>query len=385
MRARVAVATALVLALAVCASLTFSCSSKSCTVDSDDNCDDPCASGNCSECVCAGGDYACIQRCAVHDASIDRTAAPFDAGPLPEAAMYSVEAGALRVSSTSIYWIDYSGNIFAAPKDGSGTPTIVSSEPSQGMFALGSAGIYYLRADGRVGVIPYDAGAESTVKYPPAFPNAELPVGNLLIDDASLYYMSPSTDVVRAPLDGGTWLPSSVPYDAGPFPQGGGVIAQNDHEIFVYVVAPNDSSYDLFTLDKTSGVVDDIATLHFGYGFGADDSYVYVDGLFAGDGGILRIADDGGSSLWATPAGGPFAVDTSALYGVGLAPDSSTNYYNAVPAIARIDKGDGGIAIVAVLWEDSLVADLQIDEAYVYVAVNDAYGREFIARFVKTP
>lgn len=380
MRKGALTALAIVLGVAAAAVAVFSCTSVSCTDDSD-GCGDDCEiDGTCDQCSCAPNDQSCVDECYGVDAHV-ADSAPFDAGPLPDAALYPLDADVdlLGLDAEFLYWIDQDSNIVRAPKDGSSAPVVISSQSTQGGFALGNAGVYYLRLDGKVAIIPYDGGPETVFAYPPAFPDSELPIGSLAVDNDNLYYAAPSSDVVRAPLDGGTWLPTVIGYDAGQS-TGTYVYVQNDRELFVVVASSVDTFGKVFAIDKTSGAANYLFTPGDLLNLQADDSYLYVSGNYPYDAGVQRVQDDGGlSQLVANGEFGSIALDDASVYAVA-APLPYAPFL-----LERIDKQDGGVTLVANLAAEFDVGELFVDDTYVYALADDNYDRIFIARFPKTP
>ncbi len=344
------------------AATTWSCSS-SCTAatsgNEDDGCGDP-------QCVGGGCDYF------PNDATIDHVSPPLDAGPLPDGALYGVEAGYyLAVDSVNLYWIDQSDNIVSAPKDGSGDPKVISSAPTGGIFALGAADVYYYRTtDGHIGIIPHDGGAETTIPFQAGFPNSELPIGSVLVDDANLYYGAPSSDLVRVPLDGGMWVPTSIGFDAGQN-TGTFVEVQNSRETFVVTLSSVLPNGEVFSIDKSSGAVRYLFTASTSQNFGADEAYLYVAEPYPFDAGIQRVQDDGGLSPLVP--NGDFG---------GLALDDASAYSFDLNGLERIDKSDGGMRVL-VPNGDEYSGVIAVDDAYVYLVATDDFARSYIARVPK--
>jgi hypothetical protein len=292
---------------------------------------------------------------------------------IPDSALYGVEAGYyLAVDSVNLYWIDQSDNIVSAPKDGSGDPKVISGAPTGGIFALGAAGVYYFRTThGHIGVIPYDGGAETTIPFQSGFPNSELPIGSVLVDDANLYYGAPSSDLVSVPLDGGIWIPTVIGFDAGQN-TGSFIEVQNSRETFVVVSSSVLPNGEIFSVDKSSGAVRYLFTPGTSPSLAADEAYLYVAESYPFDAGLQRVQDDGGLSPLVP--NGDFG---------GLALDDASAYSFDLNGLEQIAKSDGGMRVLVPNSGD-YTGVLAVDEAYVYLVAFDDFGRNYITRVSKS-
>jgi hypothetical protein len=207
----------------------------------------------------------------------------------------------LAIDSENAYWADSPGDVLAVPLAGGRPTTLASNVPGVAGMTLRNTELYWVRGFG-VEAMPIQGGVPSLLaKTFDYSPSPSIPAA----DDTSIYWVA-DDGVFRVPWAGGAMatLAKASPITAG--------LAIDDANVYWSEGA------SILSTPKTGGPSVTLATDQIGAtGFAADGQNVYwTIGSPASTGAVVRVPVAGGSLvvLASGPWFGPIALDDTSVY-----------------------------------------------------------------------
>jgi len=263
----------------------------------------------------------------------------------PESLFSGVQAAAISVDSTNLYWVNYGYDIVKAPKGG-GTSTTLATHISFIVIALavGESNLYWSSVYG-IGSVPIAGGTPTVAPSN----NTTWPCVPYLGPDA-IYYgdYSQASDVYAMPYDGGP--------PVGVIPTTDTIAGAVYTPTYIYFAAGDPGP----TIWRASTAAPDAGS----------------EAVFTGDAGFSGfppfVMNDGGNAfvqtqkgIWDVPLDGGTQTKMTAINTIWLAADSSNVYTANSAAIYRTPIG-GTTSTVVYQPPTQNITAIAIDDKYVY-------------------